>query len=421
MKRLALASALACTVVMAQPESPPRADDNAADVYLRLRETRESREIGRIGTLRSERMVFVEDEHAEISAARAHAVLKHESGHIRAILDASRLERFEIAPAVPVDPYTGDATGDRPYTDGAAAIQARTLSYAAVHYWAEKDYDGAAVCAAGILRIARQLSSTNDYFHAGRGSTLLDMASTLMEQIIEAAEAAPEPIRLSPKTIGSLRDALDGVPEHDPCGLLVSGVASTRLNAEWLRASFVNEQWSGSYPDFVRHYDRSRREQEEFFRRQFSPELRPVEQIEGNDPAAAFEQAMNMHWNSLPEEERRDISRQMLGTFDEAEWGILDSYPQLLPDDPPLPTTAGEIRDRLDIVGGLLERLGSVATREDAETELATLWAEVERDRTQVARVACGFARGHRHSWRYSLKEHARTRELIDRLARLGE
>lgn len=421
MKRLSLAFALACTVVMAQPESPPHAGENAADVYLRLYDTRESREIRRIGTLSRERMTFVSHPHADISVARAMAVLKFEREYIKAALDASRLERFEVAPAMPVDPYTGDATAGRPHTESAAAAHARALSCAAVYFWSEKDYDAAAECAAGILRIARQLSSTHDYFHAGRGSSLLDMASTLMEEMIEAAEASPDPMRFSPKAIGSLRDALAGGPEHDPCGLLAAGVESMRQNAEWLRDTFVDEKRAASYPDFVKHYDSSREERETFFRRQFSPELRPVAEIAGDDPAAEFEREMNRHWNSLPEEKRRDVSRQMLGAFDEAEWGLSDSYPHLRPDDPPLPATADAIRGRLDAVGGLLDRLFAAGTREKAEAAFASLWTEVERDRTQITRVACGFARGHRFTWRKSLDEHARALDLIDRLARLGE
>lgn len=147
--------ALAVAVAHAQSEESARAGDNAADVYLRLNDTRESREIGRIGTLRRERMAFVDDEHAEISTARAHAVLKHERGHIRAILDASRLERYEIRPMIPSDPHTGDAEAGRPHTAGAARAQARALNYASVYFWDMRAYDEAVGCAAGILARAR--------------------------------------------------------------------------------------------------------------------------------------------------------------------------------------------------------------------------------------------------------------------------
>lgn len=420
----ALAAIPLATVVsftIGQPIHAPPPEDNAADVYLRLSDTRESREIGRIGTLRRERMAFVEDRHAEIRSARAHAVLKHEREHLKAIFDASRLERFDIRPQVPVDPYTGDSTGGRPYTESAAAAHARALNYASVYDWHMRDYDGAIECAAGILRIACQLAGTGDWFHAMRATGLFDMANALMEEMLEASEASSEPVRFSPKAIESLRTAVRNLPEHDPIGLLPASIQSMRMNLEWLTTHFTNDEWASSYPAFARHYDRSGRQQAKLLEEMFSPDLRPVDEVEGDDEHARFTRAMNEHWNAMPEEERRAAAEQTRKTLEEAEWGLSDSFPRLLPDDPPLPATAEQIAARLDEVDSLLDRLAAAGTRDEVEAAFATIWAAAETDRTQLTRVTCGFVRGHRHSWRHSLAEHARTIDLIDRLARLGD
>ncbi|MCL4743451.1 MAG: hypothetical protein KJZ54_14740 [Phycisphaerales bacterium] len=98
----------------------------------------------------------------------------------------------------------------------------------------------------------------------------------------------------------------------------------------------------------------------------------------------------------------------------------LDFIPRLDPAHPPEFPNAEQIDARLDEIAALLTRLERAGTPEKREAVFDAIWSCVEADRTQIARIACGLVRAHRHSWRHSLEELSRTRELIDRLARLG-
>ena len=416
-----------CVVLIVWAYSPARgqsaADDTPPDIgelFRKLAVDIRGSALLRVSNSYQEGMRILE--HPDLPGLRVNrtlAVLAVEQPTIGKLISASETHAYLVPEPWPQDPY--DARSITMNDSGSFRGFARVLSIDTIRCWMDGDFDGALIRVATILRFSDMLIGSRDEIGVLTGAALRSMAMSRLETMAEAAENGEYDVELSSEGIAYVRAALDSQPDHDPSRCARAAADALRLNAEWMRMTFVTDHGAKRFHDCLNRLGQP--EVEIAGRPAFADTLaeRDVSEFidlvmipDTEEQREAFEKL----WEGLTPEEQQ-------AAFEQAEelvrrlidWWPTDSIPRLYPGDEAQSLGTDEIAVRLDRAEELASTIEAANTREAVREALTRVRLQIETDRSQITRMCSATAASAGLMlWQKSIETHDNTLAAIERL-----
>lgn len=354
-----------------------------------------------------------------LSVNRTLAVLAVEQPTIGKLISASETHAYLVPEPWPQDPY--DSTSITLSDSSSFRGFARVLSIDTIRCWMDGDFDGALIRVATMLRFSDMLIGSRDEIGVLTGAAIRSMAMSRLETMAEAAENGEYDVELSPAGIAFVREALDRQPEHDPSRSARSAADTLRLNAEWMRMTFVTDHGAKRFHDYLNRLGQP--EEDIIGRTAFTTAMaerdirRYIEFVRIENSRERREVAERLWDDQTPEQQAAAFERAEELVRGLHNWWPTDSVPRLYPDDDAQALGTDDIASRLDRVEELAAMIEAANTPDAVREALMHVRVQLETDRSQITRMCAAVAgsAGLMH-WQKSVETRDKTLAALKRL-----